>query len=393
MSNRRRLQLFSGPKGPKENEIWYTTTDGQPITPSGLTILSNTYRDGVGKVVTQSRLSEVPARCFRDITTVDTVWLPETVTQINSSAFANSSISEITGYGVSVIKGYTDSFNQGAFENATSLLSAEFPNVVAIERRAFYHCNNLQNFIFDNVESIGVSAFQYCAGLTDVYLPVLTSIQHSAFADSGLVSFAAPNVTSIPEYIDVSRNSIFNGCKDLQEVTLDKVTKIPNQCFISNTKLRTLNIRFELLESIGYRSFENCSSLKININAPILTSLAGQAFKGSGLLSISIPKIKTLSDDGGTIFTVSQLSSVPGLKKVVLEDIETIGYRAFQNDSSLISLVINNTTPPTLGSEAFRGTPSTMSIYVPDSAVDTYKAASGWSSYESRIKPMSELPE
>ena len=32
-------------------------------------------------------------------------------------------------------------------------------------------------------------------------------------------------------------------------------------------------------------------------------------------------------------------------------------------------------------------------IYVPDSAVEAYKAATGWVSYASRIKPLSEYVE
>lgn len=34
-----------------------------------------------------------------------------------------------------------------------------------------------------------------------------------------------------------------------------------------------------------------------------------------------------------------------------------------------------------------------LSIYVPDESVATYKAATGWSSYASKIKGKSELPD
>ena len=250
--------MGGGRMKPKSNEIWYTSTDGQIITPSEFTILSNTYRNGVGRIVTNNRLSEVPARCFRNITTLDKVWLPETVTQINSGAFANSSISEITGYGVSVIKGNKDLQNLGAFENTTSLLSAEFPNVVTIEKQAFYNCNSLQNFIFDNVESIGNQAFRYCTGLTDVYLPKLVTLSTSAFADSGLITFTAPILSSLPGYQDLAHNSAFNNCLNLEEITLGEIEIIPTYCFINRSKLHTLNIDFsKLREYYGYRVFHS----------------------------------------------------------------------------------------------------------------------------------------
>lgn len=51
--------------------------------------------------------------------------------------------------------------------------------------------------------------------------------------------------------------------------------------------------------------------------------------------------------------------------------------------SRATSIVFLNPIPCTLGSQAFDGT--TFPIYVPAESVDTYKAASGWSAYASRI--------
>ena len=49
---------------------------------------------------------------------------------------------------------------------------------------------------------------------------------------------------------------------------------------------------------------------------------------------------------------------------------------------TLLSLTIQALTPPTLENTL----PTTIAIYVPASAVDTYKAASGWSTYASQIE-------
>lgn len=51
-----------------------------------------------------------------------------------------------------------------------------------------------------------------------------------------------------------------------------------------------------------------------------------------------------------------------------------------------------STTPPTLSTTSLGGSSATFPIYVPDSAVETYKGATNWVSLASRIKKISERP-
>jgi len=51
----------------------------------------------------------------------------------------------------------------------------------------------------------------------------------------------------------------------------------------------------------------------------------------------------------------------------------------------LTSVIIESTTPPESGGYEFDNT-NNCPIYVPSESVETYKAASGWSSYASRIQ-------
>ncbi len=67
------------------------------------------------------------------------------------------------------------------------------------------------------------------------------------------------------------------------------------------------------------------------------------------------------------------------LAEVILPaSITEIQYYAFNNCSSLQSLVCHAAVPPTLGSNVFAGTPETMVVYVPEASVDLYKNADGW---------------
>ena len=59
---------------------------------------------------------------------------------------------------------------------------------------------------------------------------------------------------------------------------------------------------------------------------------------------------------------------------------------AFRYCNSLTSVTVEATTPPTLGTDVFNNTTADLVIYVPAGSVDTYKSASGWSAYASRIQ-------
>ena len=58
----------------------------------------------------------------------------------------------------------------------------------------------------------------------------------------------------------------------------------------------------------------------------------------------------------------------------------------FKGCSGLESSTILATTPPTMGDFNIFSNTNNCPIYVPTASVDTYKAASGWSTYESRIQ-------
>ena len=65
--------------------------------------------------------------------------------------------------------------------------------------------------------------------------------------------------------------------------------------------------------------------------------------------------------------------------------VTSIGKYAFAYCSGLTSITINAVTPPTIGTNVFVST-NDCPIYVPEESVNAYKAASGWSTYESRIQ-------
>lgn len=109
-----------------------------------------------------------------------------------------------------------------------------------------------------------------------------------------------------------------------------------------------------------------------------LTTIGKWAFLFTEITEITIPK--TVTTIGAAAFGGSDLTTI-----TIPDSVTSIGGSAFNGCTSLSSITIEATTPPTLGSVAFDNT-NNCPIYVPAASVDTYKAASGWSTYASRIQ-------
>lgn len=199
--------------------------------------------------------------------------------------------------------------------------------------------------------SIGQSAFYQCSKLTSVTIPSsVTSIGDWSFCDAKLTSVTIPSsVTSIGQ-------SAFVGCSFTSVIIPDSVT------------------------SIGYAVFGNCSSLTSVTIGSGLTTITGNAFSNcTSLTNIIIPNTIT-KIEGSAFGSCSALTSITIPSSVI-----NIGNYAFQNCTSLTSATFEATTPSTGGSSIFFYA-SNCPIYVPAASVDTYKAASGWSEYASRIQ-------
>ena len=130
-------------------------------------------------------------------------------------------------------------------------------------------------------------------------------------------------------------NSIFQGAIRLRTAVMaDSVHLIGYAAFAGCTALRSI-VMSQGLDTIGYGAFLNCSSMD----------------------SFVLPST-----------------------------VESIYTDAFRGCSDLTSITFESTTPPTLyGLDHFNNT-NNCPIYVPAASVDTYKAASGWSRYASRIQ-------
>lgn len=188
-----------------------------------------------------------------------------------------------------------------------------------------------------------------CKGVTGI------GRQHNPPYDS--VYFQMLKCVELNAEVDVLSANAFHLCMALEQVS------------IANTNITYNNYNFSY-----------CSSLKRIICESPMSNLPAGAFQ----YAMSLQSIN-LSDTITAINSQSFLNCMSMKEVTIPSAVTTISTSVFQNCSVLSKIHMQPTTPPTLGSSNFLGMPSNYIIYVPVGTGDTYKAASGWSTYADHI--------
>lgn len=170
-------------EGTAYTTINYTTNDNEiaDIRTSGygnMHVISNTYTDGVGKVVVKGKITHFYPY-FEYCDNVTSVTIPKGVTTIGEYAFSDcDNLKSIAiPEGVTEIKSYT-------FYNCDKLASVTLPKtLVTIGSSAFQDCDALGSIVIpDNVTTIESWAFEGCNALKSVTIGrSVTAIGYDAF--------------------------------------------------------------------------------------------------------------------------------------------------------------------------------------------------------------------
>ena len=203
-----------------------------------------------------------------------------------------------------------------------------------------------------------ISAFKVGSGDCKVYLgDTLLYPTTPSFDDKWLATYSDSHTESA-------------ACDSTSAITAGEITL---------TDLVSLEIG-DCVTSIGDYAFYSDSSLTGCTIGNNVISIGQEAFRScSGLTSVDIP-------DSVTSIGKQAFYQCYDLRNVTIgSGITNISQSAFESCTGLTSITIEATTPPTLGSNAFDWTDD-CPIYVPSASVNTYKAASGWSTYASRIQ-------
>ena len=415
----------SGEVAIPNNEIWYTSTDGDIVTPYatdafGANIVSNTYENGKGVIVFDAPVTSIGNGAFALCTSLTSVTIPNSVTSIGVEALALcTSLTNVT------IGNSVTSIEEEAFSGCTSLTSVTIPDsVTSIEEEAFSGCTSLTAFhgkfasadnrclivdgvlnsfapagqteytIPDSVTSIGRYAFGWCTSLTSVIIPnSVTSIGDDAFDDcSSLTSVTIGNsVTSIGNYA-------FRNCTSLASVTIpNSVTLIGYSAFYSCTSLKEAYCKPTTPPTLSKTWFSegvfdnNAADRKIYVPRNSVSAykaaeywkeyadyIEGYNFE-NGEVAAPQPannEIWYTSSDGAVVtpyksdvFGANIVSNTYENGKGIITfdgDVTSIGKRTFYYCTSLTSITIPDSVTE-IGSSAFNNCTSLASVTIPNS--------------------------
>ena len=260
------------------------------------------------------------------------------------------------------------------YSNTTKLLPDQAPWGIELYKK-------IKEVVIENgVTHIGGRSFYECASLTKATIPSsIKSIGYDAFYSCTRLA----NIT-IPDGVTSIRNRAFMGCSGFTSITIpNSVTSIGEAAFWYCTGLTSVTIP-NSVTSIGESVFYGCSRLTEVTIPNSVTSIADGAFAGSGLTSITIPNsVTSIGEDAFNACAKLKYVKVPN-------SVTKIGSLAFSQtgDEDLV-IEFTSETPPTLNDVESFGYLCT--IYVPETALETYLNAKLWKDHADQILPKEQI--
>ena len=375
---------------PPDNEIWYTSTDGEIVEPNnadcfGANLLSNTYENGKGvmtftgsvTMLGDESISSSADAPFSHRKNLQTISLPSSVRKIGFSAFFSSY--NLTSIG---LPDYLEYLGSGAFED-TGIQEIYIPETDFFDGSPLRDCNSLSRITGPHATADG-------KGLVDKYQKLVGVVS------AGLTTY------QVPDGVEGLGARAFASCEQLKSVTLpSSLTYIGIQCFDGCTALAEIELP-ESVTSIGGSAFCYCTSLT-HFHIPARAKLSHNVF--SQCRSLSSFTGRFASEDGRLLIDkqhVIAFASAGLTSYAIPEGVTSIDYWGYTDFQELKELMLPNSlteicqlagsiktlycaaaTPPVCPDINLK---QLEVLYVPAQSVADYQAADEWSRYADKIQ-------
>ena len=309
------------------NQIWYTSTDGNIVNPSrsaafSVNIESNVYINGKGIITFDGDVTTIGYGAFAGCSNLTSVTIPNSVTSIGDDDVPGSNPFS-----------YCSALTSIKVEQGNPVYDSRGNCNAIIETKTNKLIKGCDTTIIPNgVTEIGTQAFLKCINLREIIIPNgVTKIADVTFLDCpALTSISIPSsVTNIP-------GPPCHICPSLATIVVEQGSPV-------------------------YDSRDNCNA--------IIETKTNKLIQGSNTTIIpnSITEIGRYSFMGRAMSEITIPSSVT-----------TIGESAFISCGQLTKVNVLATTPPTIYSDTFSNCGSDMKVYVPAGSLEAYKAAEYW---------------
>lgn len=259
--------------------------------------LATNYVDS-GKYEVKDKNGEIVTKMWYDIAEDGTAEINEVMTDADEIVFP----AEIDGHHVkSVCR--IDTYDKYDIQN---LKSISFEDGIEYIDKCYFHSSNLERLKLPNTLKGGKFSFQWCTALKSITIP--GSLEETPYA-------------------------IFDGCKNLSDVTIeDGVKVIGKSAFAACNSLKSIVIPDSVF-NIDDDAFQSCENLKDVTLSENLEYIGDNAFMHSGIENIKLPS--GLTDIGEQAFAFTPLKSIK-----LPDSLKSIGYVAFKGCRSLTKAYI-----------------------------------------------------
>ena len=223
------------------------------------------------KISINAKMNQIPSFGFCGANYLETIILPEGLTQIKNHTFFGCSklVNVNIPDTVTVLK-------KSAFCGCSALTEIQLSeNLADINSFAFDGCKSLKKIkVPDTVTKLGYQCFANCTNLEEINIPAGWKECPSDTGNTGLGN----------------QGSIFINCDNLVSVTVPEgITEIPDFGFSNCNKLRDVQLPESLLK-IGKYAFYNCLNLSSSAVPQKVVEISQEAFsKCKSLLVVNIP--------------------------------------------------------------------------------------------------------
>ncbi|MBR1804359.1 MAG: leucine-rich repeat protein [Muribaculaceae bacterium] len=296
------------------------------------------------------------------------------------------------------------------------------PKMTQMNDQLFYYDKRVvQLTLMEGVTNVGNQAFMYCTGLKQLKVPnSMRVIGSQAFENTSIEqlnlghgvqfimerAFNGTNITSLtlPASLDSLYSNSFRYSRQITDIVIEDSPRVlkmlgredyGNGSFFHldnpytvyqgrniestdppfySTKLKSI-VMGDRVTQIAAKYLQGCSQLQSVLLSKNLTAIPDRAFFQCAAKEIVVPdKVITIGQEA---FRESPIERVTLGKSTA-----QIGWRAFWNDGALTEVTSLNTVPPVCDSETFsNSTFSNATLYVPRTAINSYKDADVWKNF------------
>ena len=343
-------------------------------------------------------VEHIPAYLCRELTLLNTIVIPNSVTSIGTNAFSfcrgltkvsiPNSVKTIefrafegcTGLKTVTIGNSVTTIGESAFYSCTSLTEVSIPNsVTSIGSGAFEDCSGLKTVTIGNsVTTIGDGTFNGCTSLKTVIWNA-RNVQDTFLSETWIPKPPFPDSDRLTEFVFGEEVEYIPAYLCYQLASLKKlvignsVTSIGNHAFFCCSGLTEVTIP-NSVTSIGDHAFADCTGLTEITIPNAVTTIEGYAFtRCTGLKTVTIGNSVTTIEDGA-FNGCTQMESV-----TIGEKVESIGESAFAKCNNLTAVISKAMTPPQIWATTFDD--YAMTLYVPAGCKPKYAEAEYWNNF------------